>query len=69
MRIANLDCEHDAAAIERGVRRHAGIVDLKLYFTSFSSHHVALGELTLADAAMSGIQGGAGWNSGCVSPR
>ena len=31
LRVANLDCEHDAAAIERGVRGEAGIVDLKIY--------------------------------------
>jgi len=31
LRVANLDCEHDAAAIERDMRAQAGIVDLKIY--------------------------------------
>ena len=31
LRVANLDCEHDAAAIERGVRGQAGVVNLKVY--------------------------------------
>ena len=26
LRVAHLDCEHDAAAIERGVRGQAGVV-------------------------------------------
>jgi heavy metal translocating P-type ATPase len=29
-RVANLDCEHDAAAIERGLKKFAGIVGLKI---------------------------------------
>lgn len=29
--VGNLDCEHDAAAIERGLRGAAGLVDLKVY--------------------------------------
>ncbi|MCL5950920.1 MAG: cation-translocating P-type ATPase [Chloroflexi bacterium] len=31
LRVANLDCEHDAAAIERGLQGFAGIVGLKVY--------------------------------------
>ncbi len=31
LRVANLDCEHDAAAIERGLRGSPGLVDLKVY--------------------------------------
>lgn len=31
LRVANLDCEHDAAAIERGVRGEGGVVNLKVY--------------------------------------
>ncbi len=30
-RVANLDCEHDAAAIERGLQDFPGITDLKVY--------------------------------------
>ncbi len=30
-RVANLDCEHDAAAIERDLRGFPGLVDLKVY--------------------------------------
>ncbi len=30
-RVANLDCEHDASAIERGLRGFPGLVDLKVY--------------------------------------
>lgn len=31
LRVENLDCEHDAAAIERGLRDSAGLLDLKVY--------------------------------------
>ena len=31
LRVANLDCEHDAAAIERGMAGLVGIADLKVY--------------------------------------
>ncbi len=31
LRVANLDCEHDAAAIERGLQGFAGLVELKVY--------------------------------------
>ncbi len=31
LRVANLDCEHDAASIERGLRGTPGLVDLKIY--------------------------------------
>jgi Cd2+/Zn2+-exporting ATPase len=31
IRVANLDCEHDAAAIERGLRELPGLVALKVY--------------------------------------
>ena len=31
LRVANLDCEHDAAAIERGLRDMPGLVGLKVY--------------------------------------
>ncbi len=34
LRVANLDCEHDAAAIERGVRGQTGVVNLKVYSKS-----------------------------------
>lgn len=34
LRVANLDCEHDAAAIERGSRGQAGVVSLKVYAKS-----------------------------------
>ncbi|NJC98815.1 MAG: cadmium-translocating P-type ATPase [Anaerolineae bacterium] len=31
LRVANLDCEHDAAAIERGLQGFPGIAELKIY--------------------------------------
>ena len=31
LRVANLDCEHDAAAIERGLRGMPGILELEVY--------------------------------------
>lgn len=31
LRVANLDCEHDAAAIERGLQGFVGIAELKVY--------------------------------------
>ncbi len=31
LRVANLDCEHDAAAIERGLSGSKGLIDLKVY--------------------------------------
>ena len=31
VRVANLDCEHEAAAIERGLKDHSGIMELKIY--------------------------------------
>jgi heavy metal translocating P-type ATPase len=31
LRVANLDCEHDAAAIERGMQGFAGLAELKVY--------------------------------------
>ncbi len=31
LRVANLDCEHEAAVIERGLKDHSGIKDLKIY--------------------------------------
>lgn len=31
LRVANLDCEHDAAAIERGLSGFSGLADLKVY--------------------------------------
>lgn len=31
VRVSNLDCEHDAAKIERGLEGFAGLVDLKVY--------------------------------------
>ena len=31
VRVANLDCEHDAAAIERGLREEPGIESLEVY--------------------------------------
>ncbi|MCL5951759.1 MAG: cation-translocating P-type ATPase [Chloroflexi bacterium] len=34
LRVANLDCEHDAAAIERGLQGFAGLVGLKVYPSS-----------------------------------
>ncbi len=34
LRVGNLDCEHDAAAIERGLAAFAGLDDLKIYPTS-----------------------------------
>lgn len=34
LRVANLDCESEAAAIERGLRTHPGLIDLKVYAKS-----------------------------------
>ena len=31
LRVANLDCEHDAATIERGLAGFAGLTELKVY--------------------------------------
>lgn len=31
LRVANLDCEHDAAALERGLQGFAGLAELKVY--------------------------------------
>ena len=31
LRVQNLDCEHDAAAIQRGLQGFPGLVELKLY--------------------------------------
>jgi heavy metal translocating P-type ATPase len=34
LRVASLDCEHDAAAIERGVRGQSGVVSVRVYAKS-----------------------------------
>jgi copper chaperone CopZ len=34
LRVGNLDCEHDANAIERGLEGFNGLVNLKVYFKS-----------------------------------
>ena len=31
LRVANLDCDHDAAALERGLRDVRGLLDLQVY--------------------------------------
>ncbi|HFD40582.1 MAG TPA: heavy-metal-associated domain-containing protein, partial [Anaerolineae bacterium] len=31
LRVGNLDCEHDAAAIERGLTGFPGLVEIKIY--------------------------------------
>lgn len=34
LRVANLDCEHDAAAIQRGLSDFPGLVGLRVYAKS-----------------------------------
>ena len=36
LRVANLDCEHDAANIERGLAGFSGLAELKVYPKSAS---------------------------------